>query len=138
MNDNNTTNNNTNDNNTVNNIISCDEFGDFYYYTCNISKSFIIFEKNIKNSSISINNTDFKWNEPKLVLNLLNYSFNDIIPKLKNLNINYFVYTVMKDDLTFLDMTKWNILTDDNITVDLQCNLDECFENVIKGFIQNQ
>ena len=44
----------------------------------------------------------------------------------------------MKDDLNLLDMTKLTIIKDDNIIVDLRCDLDDCFENVMKGFIHNQ
>lgn len=122
----------------MNNIITTEDTGNYYSYTCNISKSLIIFEKNIEDKYITINNTDFNWNDVKLVLNLLNFSFNDIISKLKNTNIKYFRYTIMKTDTKLLDMTKWQIIKDNNVTIDLQCNLDDCFENVMKGFIHNQ
>lgn len=124
--------------NNMTNIITFDEMGDYLCYRCNISESFIVFEKDIKNNAVNINNTKFIWNEPKLVMNLLNFSLNDLISKFTNIEIKYFTYTVMKDDLNLLDITKWTIIKDDNIIVDLRCDLDDCFENVMKGFIHNQ
>ena len=124
----------TNHNVFDNSIISYDEMGDYISYTCNITKSYIVFEKNKNTQSISINNSEFDWNEPKLTLNLLNYSLNDIITKNKN-NIKYFIHIIMKDEQNLMDMTKWEIIKDDGIILDLRCNIDNCAEYVLHGFV---
>ena len=121
-------------NNDNDNIISCEEIGDFMNYTCNISKSYIVFEKNNDTKSISINNSKLDWDEPKLAINLLNYSLNDIR---KNIDIHYFIHTIIKDEEKLLDMTKWQIIKDDNIILELKCNINDCVENVLHGFVHN-
>ena len=113
-----------------NSIITIEQLGDYINYTCNITKSFIIFEK--INDTLSINNTSLDWNEPKLTINLLNFSLNDVI---KKVNVKYFIYSIMKDEQHLLDMTKWEIVKDDNIILELKCPIENSIENVLHGFI---
>jgi len=115
------------------NIIKYEKINNYYYYTCSISKSFIIFDKN--NDVISIYDTNFNWNEPKLVMNLLNFSLGDIIAKSKNICVKYFSYIILKNELDLLNKDKWNIIKDDNTQIELQCNIEDCLENVISGFL---
>jgi len=115
-------------------IITREEIGDYISYTCNISKSYIIFFRNNDTHSISINNIDLDWNEPKLTINLLNHSLKNII---KENSMKYFIHTIMKDEMHLMDMTKWEIIKDDTIILDLRCELKNCVENVLHGFVHN-
>ncbi len=116
------------------NIISREQIGNYISYTCHISKSYIIFETNNDTNSITINNTDLDWNEPKLTINLLNHSLNNIT---KENNIKYFIHTIMKDEIKLLNLSKWEIIKDDGIIVELRCNIENCPENVLHGFVHN-
>ena len=112
------------------NIITIDELSNLRKYTCNISKSNIIFE--INNKILSFNYVEFNWEYPKLVLNLMMYSFNDIIKKNK---FDKFKYLISKDDYTYLDKENWNVIKDEDDCVELECPVDLAFENIMQGFI---
>lgn len=116
------------------NIISREQIGNYISYTCHISKSYIVFERNNNTNSITINNTDLDWNELKLTINLVNYSLNSIS---KENNIKYFIHTIMKDEMKLMELSKWEIIKDDGNIVELRCNIENCSENVLHGFVHN-
>ena len=123
------------------NIINIDAIGDYIKYTCKISKSSIIFK--LKNNNIILENTDFIWTYPKLVMNLIKFAFCDISEKYGY--IKYFKYTMPVSELQFIDKTKFTLKyiigdCDDNDNenkeyVELTCDIDVAFENFISGFM---
>ena len=117
-------------NNANNNIISIEELSNFTTYKCNISESIIMYE--INNKTLTINNTYFNWEYPKLIMNLLMYSFNNIIEKNK---LENFLYTILKQEYNLLDKTKWNIIKEYDDSYDLECPIDIALENVLYGFV---
>lgn len=114
------------------NIITSENIGNHIKYNCNISKSYIIFE--INENTLNINNMFFEWEMPKLVLNLINYSINDIIKK--NNNLQKFIYCVTIEDYDFLDKTHWNVLNKFGDHYELECDIINAVENILYGFIQ--
>jgi hypothetical protein len=117
-------------NNANNNIFSIEELSNFTTYKCNISESFIMYE--INNKTLTINNSYFNWEYPKLIMNLLMYSFNNIIEKNK---LENFIYTILKQEYNLLDKTKWNIIKEYDDSYDLECPIDIALENVLYGFV---
>ena len=112
------------------NIITTEHIGNYINYICNISKSFVTFEK--KDNNLRINNTNLDWDEPKLAIHILNYSLTDVI---KKINVKYFLHTIKKDEQHVLDMTKWTIIEDDDIILELRCPIENSVENVLYGFV---
>ena len=116
------------------NIINIDSIGDYIKYSCKISRSSIIFKLNDDN--FILENTDFIWNYPKLVMHLIKFAFCDIIEKYEK--IKYFKYIIPKSELEFIDKTKFsqNYIINDNIEcVELTCDINVAFENFISGYI---
>jgi len=103
------------------NIITIDELSNLKKYTCNISKSTIIFE--INNKILLFNYVEFNWEYPKLVLNLLMYSFNDIIKKNK---FDKFKYLISREDYKYLDKEKWTLIKDEKDCINKDCVEEDC------------
>lgn len=115
----------------ANNIITSEILANHIKYVCNISKSNIIFE--IINNTLKINNMSFEWKLPKLILNLINYSINDIINK--NNNLQKFNYCVSKEDYEYLDKNIWIIKNECDEYYELECDIKNSIDNIIKGFM---
>jgi hypothetical protein len=113
------------------NIITSEIISNHIIYICNISKSEIIFERN--NNILKINNMNFNWDLPKLVLNLINYSIGDIIKKSNNLQ--KFNYCVSKNDYDYLDKNKWIIKNTYDEYYELECDIINSTENILYGFM---
>ena len=113
-------------------IIDTDIIGDYIKYYCKISKSSLIFKQT--QNTIYLDNTDFKWTYPKLIMNLIKYAFYNIDEKYKN--IKYFKYTINISELEFIDKNKFSQNYDDNGEhVELKCDIINAFENFIAGFL---
>jgi len=113
------------------NIITFETLFNHIRYMCNISKSQIIFE--IDNNILKINDMNFNWDFPKLVLNLINYSINDIIKK--NNQLQKFTYCVGKEDYEFLDKKHWVILNKYEDYYEIECDINNSVENILYGFV---
>lgn len=113
------------------NIITSEIISNHIRYICNISKSYIIFE--IIRNTLKINDISFNWDMPKLVLNLINYSINDII-KFKT-NLEKFTYYVSKEDYEFLNKEKWDVKNSYDDYYELECDINDSIENIIYGFV---
>jgi len=114
------------------NIIDFDIIGDYIKYYCKISKSSIIFK--LKDNTIILDNTEFGWTHPKLILHLIKYAFMDISDKYKN--IKYYKYTIPVSELDLIDKTKFSQKYDENNeNVELTCDINNAFENFIAGFL---
>jgi len=116
------------------NIITSEIISNHIRYICNISKSYIIFE--IIKNTLKINDISFNWDVPKLVLNLINYSINDII-KIKT-NLEKLTYYVSKDDYKLLNKEKWNVKKIYDDYYELECDINDSIENIIYGFVSDK
>ena len=76
---------------------------------------------------------NFNWDFPKLVLNLINYSINDIIKK--NNQLQKFTYCVGKEDYEFLDKKHWVILNKYEDYYEIECDINNSVENILYGFV---
>jgi len=110
-------------------FITFDQLGNQYKYTCSITQSYLIFEKN--KNYISLYDTHFNWDEPKFVLNLLNYAFQDIIKT----NSNYFRYDIPVSELQYIDIDKWKQINKNNDIITLECDMENAYSNIIEGFL---
>lgn len=111
-------------------IIDTDVIGDYVKYSCKISKSYIMFR--LYNNTSYLEHNVLDWKYPKLIMNLIKYSFDDIVDKYKN--IKYFIYHININELEYIDTTKFSQSVYDDI-VELKCDMENAFENFIKGFI---
>jgi hypothetical protein len=114
----------------MSNLITIDKLGDMIKYTCNLSKSYIVFL--INPLYIFHDECDFNWNEPKLVINLLNIAFNDILNNYSN--ITKFRYYVDINDSENIDKTRWVVIDSIDTTILLECSLKDAFDNIMDGF----
>lgn len=113
----------------MNNLIFDEMFGDYIKYTCRLSDSYIIFKLNKDN--VIYDNGEFDWDNLKMVLNLLKISFED----LKKFNKNKYRYTIKTDESEYIDIDKWNIIEKNDCFTIVECDLENAFDNVVKGFI---
>jgi hypothetical protein len=113
-------------------LIEKDTFGDYIKYTCKLSKSYIVL-KNIKNI-INYDESYFDWNNPKLIINLLNFVFND----LENIDNTYkYRYYVYNNELKYIDLDKWTIIKKEDDKTLLECDISNALNNTLDGFIKN-
>ena len=111
-------------------LINIEKLGDMIKYTCKITESYLIFLMFSVDEYILLHESSLNWNEPKLVINLLNFAFNDI----KKYNPNNFRYYVCMLELEYIDMNKWTIVMQDEYQTMLECEFKDAFDNVMAGF----
>ncbi len=116
--------------NKENALINIEKLGDMIKYTCKITQSYLIFLMFSVDEYILLHESSLNWNEPKLVINLLNFAFNDI----KKYNLNNFRYYVCMLEMEYIDMNKWTIVMQDEYQTMLECELKDAFDNVMAGF----
>lgn len=113
-------------------VIDKDIFGDYIKYTCKLTKSYIILK--INNNIINYDESYFDWNNAKLIINLLNFTFSD----LENINNNYkYRYNVYNNELIYIDLNKWTIIHKDTDITLLECDIKNALNNILDGFIKN-
>lgn len=113
-------------------LISNEVLGDYIKYTCKLSKSYIIIK--INNNIINYDESYFDWNNPKLIVNLLNFAFND----LENLDNNYkYRYYIYNNELIYIDINKWNIIKKEGDRTLLECDVKNALNNILDGYIKN-
>jgi hypothetical protein len=115
---------------TDNSLIDVEKLGDMIKYTCKLTKSYLVFLLYSVDDYVLLHESDLNWNEPKLIVNLLNFAFNDI----KKYNLNDFRYYVFMLELEYIDIKKWTILIQDEYESLLECELKDAFDNVMDGF----
>jgi hypothetical protein len=115
---------------TYNTLIDVEKLGDMIKYTCKITKSYLVFLMYEVDDYVLLHESDFNWDEHKLVINLLNFAFNDI----KKYNFKDFRYYVSILELEYIDIKKWTIIMQDEYETLLECDLIDAFTNVMKGF----
>ncbi len=111
-------------------LINIEKLGDMIKYTCKITESYLIFLMFSVDEYILLHESSLDWNEPKLVINLLNFAFNDI----KKCNLNNFRYYVCMLEMEYIDMNKWTIVMQDEYQTMLECEFKDAFDNVMAGF----
>ncbi len=111
-------------------LINIEKLGDMIKYTCKITESYLIFLMFSVDEYILLHESSLDWNEPKLVINLLNFAFNDI----KKYNLNNFRYYVCMLEMEYIDMNKWTIVMQDEYQTMLECEFKDAFDNVMAGF----
>lgn len=114
----------------MNNLIFDEIFGDYIKYTCKLSESYIIFK--LTKDYIIYEDGEFDWDNFKMVLNLLKICFED----LKKFNIKMYRYTIKTNESDFIDLEKWNIINKSESFTIVECDLENAFDNVVKGFLQ--
>ena len=75
--------------------------------------------------------SDFDWHEPKLVVNLMNFTFHYL---LKNYENKSFRYTVSNLEMEYIDLKKWTVLEQNEETTLLECELKDSLQNIMDGF----
>jgi hypothetical protein len=118
------------DSNKQNALINIEKLGDMIKYTCKLSDSYLIFMMFSVDEYILLHETNLNWNEPKLAINLLNFSFNDI----KKYNFNNFRYYVCMLEMEYIDIKKWTIVMQDEFQTMLECEIKDAFDNIMEGF----
>ncbi len=114
----------------MSNLITIDKLGDMIKFECKLSNSNILFL--INSSYIFHDECDLNWDEPKLVINLLNFAFTNILSNYPN--IDKFRYYISINDWDYIDKKRWTIIETNNITMLLECDLKDAFENIMDGF----
>ena len=113
----------------MNNLVFNEMFGDYIKYTCKLTDSYIIFK--LTKGYIEFNDGEFDWDNLKVILNLFKICFDD----LKKFNTNKYRYAIKTDELDFIDLDKWNIIQKNDSNIIVECDLENAFDNVVKGFL---
>lgn len=113
-----------------NTLIDVEKLGDMIKYTCKITKSYLVFLICVVDNYILLHESDLNWQEPKLIINLLNFAFNDI----QKYKYNDFRYYVSMLEMEYIDMNKWTIVIQNEYETLLECELKNAFENLMDGF----
>jgi hypothetical protein len=115
----------------MSNLIKIHKLGDLIKYNCDLSQSYIIFM--ITPTYIIYDECKLNWNEPKIVIHLLNYAFQNLLNNYKN--ILYFRYYISFNEFEYIDKNKWIIIKKEDENILLECELKDAFDNIIDGFM---
>jgi hypothetical protein len=110
-------------------LIETDEIGDNIRFTCILSKSYITFIN--CPTCVFLDEIELNWDQPKLVINLLKYSFEDINSKFKK----QFRYYVLISEVEYININNWKIVEKNDNKYLLECDLNEAFYNIIEGLL---
>ncbi len=113
-------------------IIDKEQLGELTKYTCKLTGSYIIFMQ--LHEYILLDESYLNWENPKTVLYLLNYGFNDIIKTYGN-KYKSFRYYVCNTDTSIIDMNKWDLLEMDEEKTLLECELTKALDNILECFM---
>ena len=111
-------------------LVEIEKLGDMIKYTCKMTQSYLVFLIYQVDDYVLLHESDLNWQETKLIINLLNFAFNDI----KKYNFSDFRYYVSMLEMEYIDMNKWTIVIQDEHESLLECELKNAFENVMDGF----
>ncbi len=110
-------------------MISEERIGDFVKYTCKLTDSYIILK--ICGNTINYVESVLDWDNLKIVLNFLKLSFIE----LKKFKAEKYRYSVHNNEIEYIDIKRWDIISKSNDFYVLECNIDDVFCNVVEGFI---
>ena len=111
-------------------LVEFEKLGDMIKYTCKLTKSYLVFIIYSVDNYVLLHESDLNWQETKVIINLLNFAFTDIL----KYNFNDFRYYVSMLEMEYIDMNKWTIVMQDEYESLLECKLKNAFENVMDGF----
>lgn len=116
-------------------MIQIEEIGLYIKFECLISNSTLVFmleklEGDIYN--VKIFDIDINWSMPKLFINLIKYSIDNLQTKYE---INNLIHTVCKDEWEFLKNNNYIIVKeyeiDGNTYIDIACDIKIALENIV-------
>ena len=122
-------------------MIVIEEIGDYIKYECPISQSVIIFVLehllnntfNLKFSEMSIN-----WEQPKLFINLLKYSLDDIQIKY---HIESIIQTVSAEEWNLMKKENFSVIKeykiDEIACVDIYCDIENSLQNIVDNLFKD-
>lgn len=124
-------------------MILIEEFGDYIKYECPISNSIIIYQLEKINKDIynvKFSDLDINWTMPKLVINILKFSFDDLQTKY---HIENFIQTITKEEFKSMDFEKKEkyiiikeIMMDDILCVEISCNIESALLNIVDNLFR--
>ena len=121
-------------------MIVIEEIGDYIKYECPISQSVIIFVLehllnntfNVKFSEMSIN-----WEQPKLFINLLKYSLDDVQNKY---HIENLIQTVSVEEWNLMKKENFSVIKeyiiDEIACVDISCDIENSLQNIVDNLFR--
>ncbi len=121
-------------------MIVIEEIGDYIKYECPISQSVIIIVLehflnntfNIKFSEMSIN-----WEQPKLFINLLKYSLDDVQNKY---HIENLIQTVSAEEWNLMKKENFSVIKeykiDEIACVDISCDIENSLQNIVDNLFR--
>lgn len=121
-------------------MIVIEEIGDYIKYECPISQSVIIFVLehllnntfNLKFSEMSIN-----WEQPKLFINLLKYSLDDVQNKY---HIESLIQTVSVEEWNLMKKENFTVIKEYNIDeiacIDISCDIENSLQNIVDNLFR--
>ncbi len=122
-------------------MIVIEEIGDYIKYECPISQSVIIFVLehllnntfNLKFSEMSIN-----WEQPKLFINLLKYSLDDVQIKY---HIESIIQTVSAEEWNLMKKENFSVIKeykiDEIACVDIYCDIENSLQNIVDNLFKD-
>jgi hypothetical protein len=124
-------------------MISIEEFGDYIKYECPVSNNIIIYQlEKIKKDiyNVKFSDLEINWTMPKLVINILKFSIDDLQTKY---HIENFIQTITKEEFESIDAEKKEkyIVTneykiDDIIYVEISCDIESALINIVNNLFR--
>ena len=124
-------------------MISIEEFGDYIKYECPMSNTIIIYqlEKISKDTfNVKFSDLDINWTMPKLVINILKFSIDDLQTKYHICN---FIQTITKEEFESIDAEKkekYIVINeykiDDIIYVEISCDIESALINIVNNLFR--
>jgi len=124
-------------------MISIEEFGDYIKYECPLSNTLLIYqlEKISKDFyNVTFSDLDINWTMPKLVINILKFSIDDLQTKY---HIEKFIQTITKEEFESIDAEKKEkyIIIDeykinDVFHVDISCDIESALINIVENLFR--
>lgn len=124
-------------------MISIEEFGDYIKYECPLSNTLLIYqlEKISKDFyNVTFSDLDINWTMPKLVINILKFSIDDLQTKY---HIEKFIQTITKEEFESIDAEKkekYIIINEYKINdvfhVDISCDIESALINIVENLFR--
>ena len=124
-------------------MISNEEFGDYIKYECPVSNTIIIYQlEKIKKDiyNVKFSDLDINWEIPKLVINILKFSIDDLQTKY---HIENFIQTITKEEFESIDAEKkekYIVINaykiDDIIYVEISCDIESALLNIVNNLFR--
>lgn len=121
-------------------MIVTEEIGDYIKYECPISHSVIIFllEHLLNNTfNLKFSEMNINWEQPKLFINLLKYSIDDVQNKY---HIENLIQTVSVEEWDLMKKENFTVIKkykiDEIECVDISCDIELSLQNIIDNLFR--